>query len=64
MSIERRSAITDTALQIIVEALIALVLFLPGTALTMAPLKDVTYRGELAKRSVSSRIVLVPLESH
>ena len=36
--------------QIIAEALIALIMFLPGTALSMAPLKDVTYRGELSSR--------------
>ena len=39
-----------TRIQIVAEALIALIIFLPGTALSMAPLKDVTYRGELSKR--------------
>lgn len=39
-------------MQIVVEALVALLLFLPGTALVAAPLEDVTYRGELARRSV------------
>jgi hypothetical protein len=39
--------------QIIAEALIALIMFLPGTALSMAPLKDVTYRGELSSRYVN-----------
>jgi hypothetical protein len=36
--------------QIIVEALVALVLFLPGTALASSALEDVTYRGEMEKR--------------
>jgi len=40
----------DDLPQIIAEALIALIMFLPGTALSMAPLKDVTYRGELSSR--------------
>ena len=38
-----------------VEALVALVLFLPGIALYTDKLKDVTYRGELGKRSVTLR---------
>ncbi|GFZ45384.1 hypothetical protein JCM24511_03110 [Saitozyma sp. JCM 24511] len=37
---------------IIVEALGALLLFLPGTTLATSPLQDVTYRGELAKRTI------------
>lgn len=41
-----------TDVQIIVEALVALVLFLPGTALASSALEDVTYRGEMEKRFV------------
>ena len=37
-------------LQIIVEALCALIIFLPGIALYTEKLHDITYRGELAKR--------------
>ncbi|WVQ96787.1 hypothetical protein IAU59_003894 [Kwoniella sp. CBS 9459] len=37
---------------IIVEALVSLLLFIPGIALSSDKLEDVTYRGELAKRSV------------
>ncbi|KAL7423134.1 hypothetical protein Q5752_002434 [Cryptotrichosporon argae] len=37
---------------IVVEAIVALLVFPPGTALATAPLQDVTYRGELAKRSI------------
>jgi uncharacterized membrane protein YhaH (DUF805 family) len=36
--------------QIVLEALIALLLFIPGTTLAASPLRDVTYRGELATR--------------
>jgi hypothetical protein len=36
--------------QIVVEALVALIVFLPGTTLMSGALQDVTYRGELAKR--------------
>jgi hypothetical protein len=41
-------------MQIIVEALVALVLFLPGTALASSTLQDVTYRGEMDKWLVGS----------
>jgi uncharacterized membrane protein YhaH (DUF805 family) len=37
-------------LQIVVEALCALIIFLPGIALYTEKLHDITYRGELAKR--------------
>ncbi|KAL1410323.1 hypothetical protein Q8F55_004330 [Vanrija albida] len=36
---------------IVIEAFVALGLFLPAVALSTPPLEDVTYRGELAKRS-------------
>lgn len=36
--------------QITLEALLALVLFIPGVAMASKPLQDVTYRGELANR--------------
>ncbi|KAK1925306.1 magnesium transporter [Papiliotrema laurentii] len=47
-----RAASASLPTSIIVEALVALVLFLPGTALASASLEDVTYRGEMAKRSI------------
>ncbi|KAK4687761.1 membrane magnesium transporter 1, partial [Tremellales sp. Uapishka_1] len=37
---------------IIIEAVLALLLFLPGTALATPALEDVTYRGEMAKRTL------------
>ena len=37
-------------LQIIAEALLALVLFLPGISLSTGPLQDVSYRAEMLKR--------------
>ncbi|WWD18327.1 hypothetical protein CI109_102777 [Kwoniella shandongensis] len=43
---------TTLPTSIIVEALVSLLLFIPGIALASGPLKDVTYRGELAKRSI------------
>ncbi|KAK8858437.1 hypothetical protein IAR55_002664 [Kwoniella newhampshirensis] len=43
---------TSLPTSIVVEALASLLLFIPGIALASGPLKDVTYRGELAKRSI------------
>nr|XP_019045838.1 hypothetical protein I302_06229 [Kwoniella bestiolae CBS 10118]OCF24768.1 hypothetical protein I302_06229 [Kwoniella bestiolae CBS 10118] len=40
---------------IILEALISLGLFIPGIALSSDSLEDVTYRGELAKRSIDEQ---------
>nr|XP_019000855.1 uncharacterized protein I203_06497 [Kwoniella mangroviensis CBS 8507]OCF64316.1 hypothetical protein I203_06497 [Kwoniella mangroviensis CBS 8507] len=40
---------------IILEALISLGLFIPGIALSSDSLEDVTYRGELAKRSIDDQ---------
>ncbi|WVQ80569.1 hypothetical protein IAT38_002674 [Cryptococcus sp. DSM 104549] len=37
---------------IILEAIISLLLFVPGIALASGPLKDVTYRGEMAHRTI------------
>ncbi|RSH84399.1 uncharacterized protein EHS24_005919 [Apiotrichum porosum] len=42
---------TSLPTSISLEALGALVLFLPAIALATQPLEDVTYRGEMAKRS-------------
>ncbi|WVR06217.1 hypothetical protein IAU60_003247 [Kwoniella sp. DSM 27419] len=39
-------------LSIIAEAIISLLLFVPGIALASDKLEDVTYRGELAKRNI------------
>lgn len=47
----RTASASDRAdLQIVVEALCALIIFLPGIALYTEKLHDVTYRGELSKR--------------
>nr|XP_018262578.1 uncharacterized protein I303_05595 [Kwoniella dejecticola CBS 10117]OBR84736.1 hypothetical protein I303_05595 [Kwoniella dejecticola CBS 10117] len=46
---------TSLPTSIIVEALISLGLFIPGIALSSDSLEDVTYRGELAKRSIDDQ---------
>ncbi|WWC70578.1 uncharacterized protein I206_104529 [Kwoniella pini CBS 10737] len=42
-------------ISIIIEALISLALFIPGIAISSDSLEDVTYRGELAKRSIDDQ---------
>jgi hypothetical protein len=49
LSSPERASRTDSD-KIIAEALIALLVFLPGTTLASSALRDITYRGELAKR--------------
>ncbi|WRT67619.1 uncharacterized protein IL334_004591 [Kwoniella shivajii] len=46
---------TSLPASIIVEALVSLGLFIPGIALSSEKLEDVTYRGELAKRSINDQ---------
>ncbi|WWC88838.1 uncharacterized protein L201_003753 [Kwoniella dendrophila CBS 6074] len=46
---------TTLPISIIIEAIVSLALFIPGITLASDTLEDVTYRGELAKRSIDDQ---------
>ncbi|ORX40253.1 membrane magnesium transporter-domain-containing protein [Kockovaella imperatae] len=47
-----REATTTLPQSIVVEAVLSLLLFVPSIAISSSPLRDVTYRGEMATRSI------------